>query len=1105
MDHTLSIDAAKANLRAASSARRIAGAQHTPSGTADAEALTWFWIRPYLRAIALFTIVLQTTLLVLDWSAASSDLVVLCTHLLALAVPATYAAIINTRWFERHWPAVSLASGLLLLAASVKWSLIAGTADDYVFAASILLLVAAAVLPWRTRWQALLTVGAMVALAAEQLYGTRQPHLFRQWLELMAAAVLANSVAMLFERFRGELSQLLATIQRDSTKAEEVAAREALVEARERAEQQSRERDELLRMVFDTAPEVITLNELEHGAFIEIGNSNFFGYSRNEVIDSSALQIGLWVNPEDRAEYVRRLRADGIVHNMEVELRNKDGTTIPTLISGSLIHMHGKEYMLTFPREISELKRVQADLETAREQLSAQVTALRESQARLRAEILEREATQGRLAENEAVLAKVYNAALETIALTRLSDGVLLDVNEEFSRTFGYPHEEAVGRNVLDLGLWPRPEQLRALQRLLREDSFARNFEADGRAKDGRVVPMIMSAAIVEIRGEQCVVSMAHDITEAKEAERQLISAREAALSASRAKSEFLSSMSHEIRTPMNAILGMAELLAEMPMDEEQRHYLETMQNNGNALLELINGILDLAKVESGRLNLEIAEFALSDVVDKVLETLGPRAYAKQLEVIGHIFPQVPLRLIGDAMRLRQILINLIGNAIKFTEHGSVVLAIDVATTDPPSRDDEVRSPKELSRTAAARSIELIFTVSDTGIGIAPDKLDELFSPFMQADTSTARKYGGSGLGLAIVKRLVELMGGAVSVESELGRGSSFRFSTRFSVAAQLESQPPAIIAQTYAGRALIGDANAENRAILRETLEARGASVIEVADGPQLREALAVAAHAAQSYDLAILDCRMNDVDAFVTAQELLAPDRERDRAREVVLMLAPDELNRQLALMRELGLGTPQRCHYLVKPLKTADISEIFKHLNAPPPIVGNGAPHSVALDRTAGADHETPALRILVADDSPDNRMLVQAYLKQQPYQLDFAENGQVAIDSVKTKPYDLVLMDIQMPVVDGYEAVRAIRQWESEQHLRPTRIIALTASAIGDAARRSLEVGCDAHLTKPVKKRTLLETVREIAGAPNGQPAPAREIAVDSQKKESELAL
>jgi len=409
------------------------------------------------------------------------------------------------------------------------------------------------------------------------------------------------------------------------------------------------------------------------------------------------------------------------------------------------------------------------------------------------------------------------------------------------------------------------------------------------------------------LRGE--IVERERALAERDKTEHDLIAAREEALAASRAKSEFLSSMSHEIRTPLNALLGMADLLAETPLTPEQVHYLETVINNGNALLELINDILDLARIESGRLSLEKIPFDLRDTIERCVETLAVRAQEKQLKLTIDIAPDADTKLVGDSLRLRQILINLIGNAIKFTDRGEVRVSAE--------RDPDSMNP------ACVR-----FSVIDTGIGIAPDKLPALFSAFTQADSSTTRKYGGSGLGLAIVQRLVALMEGKVWVESRLGHGSIFGFTANFAY----------------------------------------------------------------------------QDDDASVAAAQ-----REPGPARD------DDEI-----------------------------------------------------VDRP---------LHILLADDSPDNRLLVHTYMKNTRYRVDDAENGKVAVEKFLTFEYDVVLMDIQMPEMDGYEATRTIRRWEQE-HQRPrTPILAVTAAALEENKQRTFEAGCDLHITKPVRRGTLLRAIRE----------------------------
>jgi PAS domain S-box-containing protein len=352
--------------------------------------------------------------------------------------------------------------------------------------------------------------------------------------------------------------------------------------------------------------------------------------------------------------------------------------------------------------------------------------------------------------------------------LTDSADGVVIAVNAEFIRATGYAREEAVGRSPLELRLLAGDDQQSAeILRQLRDTGEVRNVEIVIRCKNGDLVPTLLSIGLVEFDGRQCRLYAARNITALKKTERDLVEAREAALDASRAKSEFLSSMSHEIRTPLNAVLGMAELLAETELDGEQRRFLDVMNANSIALLELINSILDLAKIESGRLQIENIDFELAELVDKTIATFGIRAHSKGLELAARIAPGVPEYLNGDPHRLRQVLVNLVGNALKFTEVGEVVLMIE--------NDPEDNQPGMLR-----------FTVADTGIGIAPDNLEAIFSSFTQADSSTTRRYGGTGLGLSIAQRLTVLMGGKIWLESELGHGSKFIFTVPFELASTI-------------------------------------------------------------------------------------------------------------------------------------------------------------------------------------------------------------------------------------------------------------------------------------------------------------------------------
>src|SRR5215469_8986617 len=381
------------------------------------------------------------------------------------------------------------------------------------------------------------------------------------------------------------------------------------------------------------------------------------------------------------------------------------------------------------------------------------IETLTATRTRLSAEVAERHAAEMVARNREIALRKTMEASLDAMTIKRVRDDVYLEVNEEFAHMTGYSREQLMGGSATALRIWNDGVAYRAFYDEVKARGEMRNQEVAIRTARGTIVEGLVSARMVELDGEQCVVATTRDITERKALEKELVDAREAALAASRAKSEFLSSMSHEIRTPMNAILGMAELLAEDPgLTTEERRYVETTRSNGNALLHLINDILDLAKIESGKLSLESIGFDLEEVVERTLQTMSVRAHGKGLELTGRIMPDVPHNLLGDPLRLGQILINLIGNAIKFTEAGEVGLTVATVPTAAGDGGD---------------AVGLRFSISDTGIGIPPDKLATIFSGFSQADASITRRFGGSGLGLTIVTRLTKLMAGSVEVQSE--------------------------------------------------------------------------------------------------------------------------------------------------------------------------------------------------------------------------------------------------------------------------------------------------------------------------------------------------
>jgi len=696
------------------------------------------------------------------------------------------------------------------------------------------------------------------------------------------------------------------------------------------------------------------------------------------------------------------------------------------------------------------------DLKQREESLRVENSRRTRAEQQLRLEVIERETAEKLARKREAILRKVLETSLDVIIISRLPDLTFVYANDQFRAT-GYACEDAVGKTPAELNIFANPRQGEEIVAAALEHGRVENFELNIRNKSGLVVPYLVSAVMAEIDGEECLVSMSHDMTQRKQMEHDLITAREDALAASRAKSEFLSSMSHEIRTPMNAVLGMADLLMDTKLNAEQRRYIDVMVANGNSLLELINSILDLARIESGRMQIEQTEFDLADLIDKTISTFGVQAHSKGLELVARIAPGVQTQLIGDPLRLRQILLNFLGNAIKFTDKGEVVLEVNRLADSHTNSND---------------AAELRFTVSDTGIGIAPNKLKEIFASFTQADSSTTRRYGGTGLGLAIAERLVKMMNGTIALESELNKGSKFSFVMRFGLATRVISPSAHVVLNLDHQRVLVVDDNQINRLIAREMISNCGAEVSEAESGEDALTAIRRASDQGKPYQIILLDMRMPGMNGLEVAQRIR---EERLPTEPLILMLSSDDLKPQLSRLKELGLDA-----YLVKPITRKElfdaIGRVIRDANSNS-VDALPARKGQSPARTESAPDVNPT-RILIADDSADNRLLVGAYLRREPYQIEFAENGKIAIEKFKSNQYDMVFMDVQMPEIDGLAATRIIRRWEKENHRSPTPIIALTASALEEDVKRTLAAGCDLHLSKPVKKSVLLGTIREV---------------------------
>ncbi|MBP8283293.1 MAG: response regulator [Chromatiaceae bacterium] len=695
----------------------------------------------------------------------------------------------------------------------------------------------------------------------------------------------------------------------------------------------------------------------------------------------------------------------------------------------------------------------------------------------LEAEIAERLRAEAALAKGEREFRAIANYTYDWENWTD-PQGRLLWVNPAVERLTGYRVEECLRMPDYPLPM-VYPEDRPTLRQALENCGVSQGSDLEFRLvhKHGQVLWAALSWQPIYDTDGTCLGqrSSIRDVSERRRATEAMVAAKEAAEAANQAKSEFLASMSHEIRTPMNGVIGMTGLLLDTALNEEQREFVEIIRSSGDALLTVINDILDYSKIEANKMVLEVAGFDLRTTVEDVADILAQRAYEKGLEFTCLLPREIPVRLRGDSGRLRQILVNLTGNAIKFTERGEVAIEI--------KRVDEGSDPGYC---------DLLFRIIDTGIGIPEAGRDRLFRSFSQVDASTTKRYGGTGLGLAISKRLTEMMGGSIGVDSTPGKGSTFWFALPFKVDATVTPLDPG--SKLLVGKqVLVVDDNATNLRVFREYLGAYECVVHQADNADQALLRLKEAIVDKHPVEIVILDMMMPDTDGLTLGKTILA--NEEFGAPKLIMLSSRNQIGDAAALERA-GFAA-----FLPKPVKSNALHRTLLRLfeeRTPP----RNRPRSTPPRQPAVADGHTSGrpFRILVAEDNVTNQMVALAILGQLGYRADAVSNGQEALDALYTVPYDLVLMDVQMPEMDGLEATRLYRLQEAGTG-KHKPIIAMTAFATVDDRERCLGAGMDDFLTKPVQRQLLAATLAchlKDAAADADEKADPPEIAAPPER-------
>lgn len=808
-----------------------------------------------------------------------------------------------------------------------------------------------------------------------------------------------------------------------------------LLAARLRTESTAlRSSEQRIRGILEGAADaVVTIDDSGLIQSVNSSTERMFGYGSGEL---NGLNVRVLMPEPFRSEhndYLRRYLATGdrrvIGSGREVLACRRDGTTFHADLAIGEAQMNNRRIFTGFVRDISDRKRAEQALATVNAQLEG-----------------------------------VLDAATQISIISTDVNGLITVFNSGAENLLGYTAEEMIGKNSpriihvaeeieargleLSRELGHPVEGFEVFVAMARQGRFDRREWTYVRKDGSRFTVSLVVTAVRNSSGEiNGFLGVASDITLRKQTERHLLAARDSAEQAARAKGEFLANMSHEIRTPMNGIIGMTDLVLDTDLTSEQHEYLEVVKSSADSLLRIINDILDFSKIEAGRFELDPQPFQLRDSLGDTMKILAVRADHRDLELLWHTAPDVPDCLIGDSGRIRQILVNLCGNAIKFTERGEVSVFVDL-----------------VSRTDSHACLR--FSVHDTGIGIPQEKHALIFEAFSQADASTTRAYGGTGLGLSISRQLVRSMHGDIKVESEEGKGSIFSFEIELPVAKeQFNARASEIIVDLTDVRVLVVDDNQTNRRILEEML--RGWKMLPTLSdsGHAALEILKSTTVEGVAFDLILTDCQMPHMDGFMFVEELRKhPGLERC----TIMMLTSADRQGGFERCRQLGIAAT-----LLKPLKQSELQVAICEILS----LSRRFDRRPADNAASTPEVRIEPLRILVAEDNPVNQLVAQRLLKKLGHEVLVVENGQLALDALQSERFDVVLMDMHMPVLDGFRTVAAIREQEKCTGGHQP-IVAMTANAMSDDRKRCLEAGMDDYVSKPVNAVSISEAIGRV---------------------------